>query len=1559
MRRPLLGAHRALALATALDRIAIAVFSAAMLLAAAWFFGSAYAQEDESAERGAFIGFVENQISSPNMRIRLGRIDGALSSDVRIASITVADREGIYLTINGARLVWSRLALLRGRLDVDLLEAESIDFTRPPVPAEGIDPAAPAPFAVPELPVSIEIDALRVPVVNLGAAVVGGTAATLAIDGAVSLDGGALDARLAIDRTDGVGGRLALAATYANDTEQLGLDLDFNEPQGGLLSTALNIEGRPAMQFTIKGDGPLNDFAADIMLAADGRRLLGGQTTINAAGEDGLRLRTDLTGTLAPLVPAAYADFVAGESTLAIDATRSGDGTIRLDRANVVSGVVALDIDGALAADGFPTAINIDGRVGSATGAAVNLPGSERSKLDRASFIVAFGSGDTWRAEIDIDGLATEDLDIDSAVIRAGGNARNLADPATRSLDFDLTGRIAGLASDDPGLAQALGAQFDLATRGTWTAGQPVEIALVDFKNPNAAAGFSGTWGDEGIRGDFRLNAADVAAFAGLAGQELAGAVGLTASGQVFPVGGRFALRLDGWTGNLSIGNETVDPLLAGRTTLGGVLSRSEFGLHFTDLTVANEQLRARLEGTFGSENSQLDVDASLTDVGLVTDRASGAVVLDARLTGSNAAPVIAAAISSDELVLNGRPLRNARIGFDGTAGAERVDGRVSMAGDLDGVPLDAAAVIATDDDGTRRISDLVLNAGATRLAGAVAMSPAGLFDGRLTANSPDISVIAPLLLIDAAGAIDADIALANAEGKQGADVTASVRGIRVETISVDEADIDLAAADLFGVPALSGRLGASGIGAGAVRIDRLDLGANRTGDDTDFTLTADLEQGRLAADGRLATADGGYDVTLSALSLTRAPDLAARLSNPVTVAVRGSEVTIPTAELTVGGAGGSGRVRLGGRVGETIALDGVIEALPLALGNAFAPDLRLGGTLSGTLSATGTSADPSARFALQASRVSAAPLSQAGINALDVTLSSTHAGGVTTIDAATDVGGGRVTLAGSIGGGPGGDRLGLDAAVRALPVSLANAFVPDLGAAGTLGGTARIAGTIAAPDVTFDIRGEGLSANVLRDNGVAALGLTANGRFQNDTVTLEAAATGSGGLAIRASGTVPLSGGGLGLDVTGSLPLEAANNVLATRGARLAGTVAVDARVTGSLASPQVNGRATASGASFIDPDTNTRIGDIAIAVAFTGERAVIERFSAVTQGGGTVSVSGSVGFADPTLPADLAIALRNARASDGNIVTAQLTGDLTVTGPLLGRSTVAGRITIDRAEITIPESFPTSAALLDVRHVLPPPNVQRTLERARLTAETRERASAGGISPVLDVRIDAPARIFVRGRGVDAELGGSITLRGVLTNVVPIGSFELIRGRLDIIGQRVTFDSGSVTLAGDLDPYVQLSASTRGNNITVTVTVEGRVSDLSIRLSSTPELPQDEILAQFLFGRSIDDLSPFQIARLAAAVAQLAGGGGGDIIGSIRSATGLDDLDIVTEDDGGVGVQAGRYIADNVYLGVTAGTSGARVSVDLDISNDVKARVEAGGSGEAKAGIYYEREY
>ena len=113
-------------------------------------------------------------------------------------------------------------------------------------------------------------------------------------------------------------------------------------------------------------------------------------------------------------------------------------------------------------------------------------------------------------------------------------------------------------------------------------------------------------------------------------------------------------------------------------------------------------------------------------------------------------------------------------------------------------------------------------------------------------------------------------------------------------------------------------------------------------------------------------------------------------------------------------------------------------------------------------------------------------------------------------------------------------------------------------------------------------------------------------------------------------------------------------------------------------------------------------------------------------------------------------------------------------------------------------------------------------------------------------------------------------------------------------------------------------------------------------------------------LFNRATANLSPFQVAQLAAAAAELAGGGGNGLLSRLRGATGLDDLDIITEDDG-VDRGARRQVHRRQHLlDVQTDTEGvSRAEINLEINERVTARGSVGTDGNTTIGVFFERDY
>jgi translocation and assembly module TamB len=296
---------------------------------------------------------------------------------------------------------------------------------------------------------------------------------------------------------------------------------------------------------------------------------------------------------------------------------------------------------------------------------------------------------------------------------------------------------------------------------------------------------------------------------------------------------------------------------------------------------------------------------------------------------------------------------------------------------------------------------------------------------------------------------------------------------------------------------------------------------------------------------------------------------------------------------------------------------------------------------------------------------------------------------------------------------------------------------------------------------------------------------------------------------------------------------------------------------------------------------------------------------------------------------------------------------------GGLVATPVLSGTVNLARTVISIPERLPSSLRELDVKHKNAPAAVRKQEEELR----PQTAASGGGSGGLrLDLTINAPQRIFVQGRGLDAELGGSLRLTGPTSAPQAVGEFEMHRGRLVLLGRRLTFTRGILGFSGSLIPYLDMAAESRASDATVTVIVNGPANNPKFSFTSVPSLPEDEVLARLIFGRAMSNLSPLQIAQLADAASQLAGGGGTtSLLNSLRDKLGVDDLDIKTDDEGGTAVSIGKYLNDRTYLTIEKGdkAGSGKAAIDFDVGRGVKLRGEARDDGEAKGGIFYEKEY
>jgi translocation and assembly module TamB len=535
------------------------------------------------------------------------------------------------------------------------------------------------------------------------------------------------------------------------------------------------------------------------------------------------------------------------------------------------------------------------------------------------------------------------------------------------------------------------------------------------------------------------------------------------------------------------------------------------------------------------------------------------------------------------------------------------------------------------------------------------------------------------------------------------------------------------------------------------------------------------------------------------------------------------------------------------------------------------------------------------------------------------------------------------------------------------MPMSVLDAAGSDLHFLGTVDAALDLAGSKTAPDATLNVQGTGLGvqgaseqlADLTLQSTWRAAALQSTGRL---SLAKSSALDFSAALPVAADPATgfPTINRAAALDARaqGKLDLGLANAFIPGGADHVAGIATIDLSAKGPLDQPSLSGSGKITDGAYENQRYGTRLRDLTVDLSGEGSRLKIVSLSATTPGGGKLAGGGDVDFAGAQA-VNVTVSMTHARMINAPIGTAITDGNLAFKGALGDHVDLTGRVKIVRAEIQIPDKLPADVEEIPVVEVNASPARQAQLDAL-------DKPPPKSLSIGLDITVDAPEQVFIRGRGLDAELGGKLKITGTADQPVIDGALNLRRGDFNLLSRRLAFQSGKVTFSGGkkIDPILDFTATSKLQAADVTVTVGGTATKPTIGLHSSPELPQDELLAQLLFGKASGALSPFEAVQLAQAAAEITGigGGGAGTLDKFRKGLGLDRLDIQSgEGSTGPSLSAGRYVTRNVFIGAKQGTDtkSSSATVEIELTPNLKVETDVGADANGKAGINWEWNY
>ncbi len=513
-------------------------------------------------------------------------------------------------------------------------------------------------------------------------------------------------------------------------------------------------------------------------------------------------------------------------------------------------------------------------------------------------------------------------------------------------------------------------------------------------------------------------------------------------------------------------------------------------------------------------------------------------------------------------------------------------------------------------------------------------------------------------------------------------------------------------------------------------------------------------------------------------------------------------------------------------------------------------------------------------------------------------------------------------------------------------------ADIPDNMAGLSLSGALTMSGPMDLPATRADI-----TVFLPKVIGKENAKIVASAIHENSTLSITAKGTGTGIEKMNANAQFPMQ---LALypfafnmnknadfkgDIEADISLLPIAHIFLPPTQELSGSLELSCSLNGTMDTPLLNGDFSFKDVYFQDEENGIILESLQANGTFTQNMLTLSSLRGTDGESGTITGQGTYAFGSAS-NSDMTASIQDFHLPRSQTANGMLDADLKITGKD-NEFNIGGSVDIHEMSIVIPETFQSNIPALNI------------VDRNKVEQAQKPYAIA------LSIDVNAENQIFVRGWGLDAEFGGDIQIGGNVSSPQVNGTLQSIRGRYEEFGKRFALERANLRFQGELppSPYLDIEATTEAEDVTASILLTGPVKSPVIGFSSSPSLPQDEVLSRILFGRDMSQISPFQAVQLAQTLRRFSGGGssGFDALGQLRSVTGLDDISVDRDESGETNVGVGKYLTDKVYLEVERGKAedSGKANIQIELTPSINIQSEVGQDASAGGGIFWKRDY
>lgn len=223
----------------------------------------------------------------------------------------------------------------------------------------------------------------------------------------------------------------------------------------------------------------------------------------------------------------------------------------------------------------------------------------------------------------------------------------------------------------------------------------------------------------------------------------------------------------------------------------------------------------------------------------------------------------------------------------------------------------------------------------------------------------------------------------------------------------------------------------------------------------------------------------------------------------------------------------------------------------------------------------------------------------------------------------------------------------------------------------------------------------------------------------------------------------------------------------------------------------------------------------------------------------------------------------------------------------------------------------------------------------------------------------------ISFSGFGLSSSIGGQLKLLAQSGQALKVdGQLKLINGKFEAYKQSLTIEEGQLLFLGSPEnPGIQFKATRTIEDIVVGVIADGTLLNPKLTLYSDPIMPEENVLALLLTGRSIESLSESEGNALANAAISLGVEGANKIAQQIGAALGIKNVQVTsknTADTSRINIETQLNDRLSVGYGTTIDSQNeTQVGWVIEYKLSPKLSFEAVSGEEVSASITYKNQF